>query len=214
MMRWLRSPSLLAGLVLVGALVSVALWPSSVAVDLSRVERGSMRTTIDEEGETRVRERFVVSAPVAGRVLRIELEPGDRVRRGETVLATFLPAAPAPLDVRTRAEAEAAEAAAEAAVETARAEQRRAESALALATSELARHKELFEAQLLSRQALDVREADARTAEDTRRAAQFATARAEHEREMARARLVTAASSGPAEAGRQLTILSPIDGVV
>jgi len=67
-----------------------------------------MRTTIDEEGETRVRERFVVSAPVAGRVLRIELEPGDRVRRGETVLATFLPAAPAPLDVRTRAEAEAA----------------------------------------------------------------------------------------------------------
>src|SRR6266850_2229404 len=172
MMRWLRSPSLLAGLVLVGALVSVALWPSSVAVDLSRVERGSMRTTIDEEGETRVRERFVVSAPVAGRVLRIELEPGDRVRRGETVLATFLPAAPAPLDVRTRAEAEAAEAAAEAAVET------------------------------------------ARTAEDTRRAAQFATARAEHEREMARARLVTAASSGPAEAGRQLTIRSPIDGVV
>ena len=44
-----------------------------------------MQVTIDEEGETRVRERFVVSAPVAGRLQRIELEPGDPVVRGKTV---------------------------------------------------------------------------------------------------------------------------------
>ena len=196
-----------------GALIALAVWPSTIPVDLAKVERGPMRTTVDEEGETRVHERFLVSAPVAGQVLRIELEPGDRVKRGETVLATFLPAAPAPLDVRSRAEAEAAVAAANAAVETARAEQRRAESSLALATSELARHKQLFNEQLISRQVLEARESEARTAEDTRRAAQFATARAEHERDMARARLVTGGATSTTEA-RPLTIRSPIDGVV
>jgi HlyD family secretion protein len=213
-LRWLRRPSVLAGLLLVGALVAVALWPSAIPVDLAAVERGSMRTTIDEEGETRVRDRFVVSAPVAGQVLRIELEPGDSVKRGETVLATFLPAAPPPLDVRSRAEAQAGVGVADAAIERARAEERRAEAALALAQSELKRHRDLFKEALVSRQVLEAREADARSAEDTRRAAQFATARAEHEREMARARLVTAGSPASAAAVRPLTIRSPIDGVV
>ena len=60
-----------------------------------------MQVTIDEEGETRVRDRFVVSAPVSGRSQRIELEPGDTVVRGKTVVARLIPAAP-PLSIRAR----------------------------------------------------------------------------------------------------------------
>jgi len=56
-----------------------AFWPRALPVDLTTAARGSLRVTIDEEGETRVRERFVVSAPVVGRLLRIELDPGDPV---------------------------------------------------------------------------------------------------------------------------------------
>ena len=81
-MRVLKSPRLLAGDRASSlAIVAVALWPESMAVDVATVARGPLQVTIDEEGETRVRDRFVVSAPVAGRC-RIELEPGDAVRRG------------------------------------------------------------------------------------------------------------------------------------
>jgi len=67
----------------VAAIVAVALRPQVVEVDAAHVKRGDLLVTIDEEGETRVRQRFVVAAPVAGRLQRIELEPGDRVRRGK-----------------------------------------------------------------------------------------------------------------------------------
>src|SRR5512134_3515807 len=143
-LRHLRNGKLLAALAIVAALLAVGLWPSAVPVDLAAVDRGPLRVSVDEEGETRVRDRFVVSAPVAGRVLRISLLPGDRVTR-DTVVATFLPAAATPLDARARAEAEAAVAAARAALGTARAERERAQAAARLAASELARHRTLAE---------------------------------------------------------------------
>ena len=113
-LRHLRNRKVLAVVGFVAFLLVVALWPESVPVDLAPVETGPLLVTVEEEGETRVRDRFVVSAPVAGQVLRIALEPGDPVREDETVLATFLPAAPVLLDTRSRAEAEAAVAAARA----------------------------------------------------------------------------------------------------
>ena len=90
-----------------GGLLAFALWPTPVDVDVAAVSRGPLVVTVDEEGRTRVRDRFVVSAPVAGRVLRIELEPGDRVRRGD-VVARVQAEVPPLLDVRTSAEARAA----------------------------------------------------------------------------------------------------------
>ena len=88
-----------------------------------------MQVTIDEEGETRVRERFVVSAPVMGRVERIELEPGDSVVRGKTVVARLTPAAAPLIDPRSQAELAAAVEAARAAVGQAQAERERARRA-------------------------------------------------------------------------------------
>jgi HlyD family secretion protein len=209
MSRHLRNPKLVGAAALVAALLAVALWPSAIPVDTARVARGPLRATIDEEGETRVRERFVVSAPVAGRVLRIELDPGDVVARGRTVVATFRPSDPTLLDVRSRAEAQAAAAAADAALGRARAERQRAEAAAQLARSELVRHRELFRERIVAAQALEARETEARAAEEAARAAEFAVRSAEHEREMARARLL---ASG--RGGGTITIRAPVDGVV
>jgi HlyD family secretion protein len=209
-LRILRNRKVLAGAALVAALLAVGLWPSSVPVDVAPVVRGDLQVTVDEEGETRVRHRFLVSAPVAGRVLRIELEPGDPVTR-DTVVATFLPAAAVPLDARTRAEAEAAEAAARAAAGAAEAERQRAEATARLARSEIERHRRLAGQQLVSTQELEARESEAEAAEETRRAAEYAAAAATHRLEAARARLLPAGAEG---AARPLAIRSPIDGVV
>ena len=131
--------------IVVAAIAAVALWPEAIEVDLAPVERGPMQVTIDEEGETRVVERFVVSAPVAGRLQRIELEPGDPVVRGRTVVARLTPSAAPLLDPRTRTELSAAVAAAGAAVEQARAERGRNEAVLERARSAARRDQRLTE---------------------------------------------------------------------
>src|SRR5687767_6120851 len=130
-MRWLkRHIRLILSVLVVAGIAAVAMWPQSMEVDVATVGRGPMQVTIDEEGETRVRDRFVVSAPVAGRLQRIELEPGDAVVGGTTVVARLTPAASPLLDPRTRAELAAAVEAARAALGQAQAERDRAAAAL------------------------------------------------------------------------------------
>src|SRR5512134_1356346 len=211
MKRHLKNPRLLFAVAFVVLLLLVALWPAAVPVELALVERGTLRVTVDEEGETRVRDRFLVSAPVAGRVLRIELEPGDPVARGRTVLATF---DPQPLDARTRAEARAALSAAEATLGRARAEKERAAAALALARSELERHRKLFAERIVSSQAMDARASELAGATEALRAAEYAATAAQHERDMARARLLGSPGDAGASPSRPMVIRSPIDGVV
>jgi HlyD family secretion protein len=126
-----------------GALLVVALWPEAIEVEVGSVTRGAMVVTIDEEGETRVHHRFIVSAPVAGTLERMDLETGNGVERGKTVVARLRPEAPQLLDARARVEATAAVAAARNALGRARAEEQRARAALELATSELKREQEL-----------------------------------------------------------------------
>ena len=213
MERWrlLKNPRVLAGLGLVAVLLLASLWPATVTVDVARVTRGALRVTVDEEGETRVRRRFVVSAPVAGRVGRIDIEPGDSVDRGRTLLATFFPADPTPLDARTRAEATAAAAAARSSRDAARAERQRAEAASKLASSELRRARDLAGQQLLAPAELESREAQARSAEEAFKAADYAAAAAEHQLQAAEARL---APPSTALGTRELEIRAPVSGVV
>lgn len=112
------------GAIVVAAGAFALLKPAPLSVETARAVRGPMRVTVDEEGETRVRDRYVVAAPVAGRVARITLNEGDSVAQGAEVARLF----PAPLDARAReqgaarvAEAEDAHRAADAAVAQARA---------------------------------------------------------------------------------------------
>ena len=200
----------LAGVVLVvAAIAAVALWPDTLQVDLAQVSRGPMQVTIDEEGTTRVRERFVVSAPVTGRLQRVTLEPGDVVVGGKTIVARLVPAESPLLDPRTRAELRAGEDAARAAVGQARAEGDRAEATLERARATLRRQESLAKAGAVSRETLEAAETAFKSAESAFRAAGFAVTRAEQELQLARARLQT-----PSAGGRVIDVLAPADGVV
>jgi HlyD family secretion protein len=208
-MRSLVNSRLLAVVVVVAVILGVALWPSTTEVDVAAVARGPLQVTIDEEGETRVRERFIVSAPVMGRVERIELEPGDRVVRGRTIVARLTPAAAPLIDPRTQSELRAAVAAAQAAVGQAQAERGRAAAALARAQSSRRRLATLATAGAISGDELEAAETALKSAEEAARAAEFTVARAEHELQLARAR--TAPSSA---GGRIAEVIAPVDGVV
>lgn len=88
--------------------------PQPVDVDLEVVKRGTLRVTVDEDGKTRIRDKYVVSAPLSGRILRVDLNEGDKVVTGETRLTTIEPVHPDLLDPRSLAQAEARVKAAEA----------------------------------------------------------------------------------------------------
>ena len=198
----------------VGAFV-YAFRPQPVPVDFGRVVRGPMQVTIDEEGETRIHDRFVVSAPVGGRVLRIDLEPGDAVRAGRTPVATFLPTEPTLLDVRSRTETEARVRAAEAAVDRVTANLDRVQEELTFAESQFERYGELFEQGLVSRERFDTAEFEARRQREAYNTAQFEIRDAERAVEVARASLVRAIEDTQGgTSGDPITIRSPIDGIV
>ncbi len=199
------------------ALIALASRPRPLPVDIAPVVRGPLVVTLDEEGQTRVRDRFLVSAPVAGRVLRIELEPGDRVLAAESVLATFLPAAPAPLDPRRRAEAEAAVEAAEAVVGQAEALHQQAAAELSHAQTTVQRMERLSADGVVAADRLDAAQLTLETRQEALEAAEFAARDARGRLAAARAQLLRfdprriARSAGGPDA---IPITSPVDGVV
>jgi HlyD family secretion protein len=210
-MRWLlRHKKLIAGLLLLAGIVAMAMWPDTMEVESAAVTRGEMQVTIDEDGETRVRDRFVVSAPVSGRLLRIELEPGDPVVRGKTVVARIAPGPSPLLDPRTRSELAAAVEAARAAVGQAQAERARAVESFARAKTTVARQEALAKAGAISTDELDAARTSLRTGEEAARAAEFTVRRSEYELELAQARLAAPDGSG----GRTVNVVAPVDGVI
>jgi HlyD family secretion protein len=194
----------------VGAVVALAFWPETVSVDVATVTRGPLVVTVDEEGRTRVRERFIVSAPVSGRVLRIELEPGDRVERGAIVAR--VDAGPAPLlDARAREEAQAAVNSARAALGGARAEEQRARAALAQAERELDRARRLTAGGALAAQERDARDAEVRLTRESVATASYAVEAAAAELLRAEARIGPARSGG---ARGVVAVRAPASGVI
>jgi HlyD family secretion protein len=209
--RW----ALWGGLAAVAVIALVlALRTAPVEVDVAPVVRGRLAVTIDEEGETRVRERYVVSAPVAGRLRRIELEPGDPVQAEKTAVATFVPSDPALLDLRARGEVEARVGAARAAEQRARAESDRARAQLELARSEHTRIRRLAEGGVASQEDLDRAKQNLESAQSTLAAAERAAAGALHELRAAQARALEVQSGQGGARLENLTLRSPIDGVV
>lgn len=167
-----------------------ALWPRPVPVDLAAVVRGPMAVTVDEEGKTRIKDVFVVSAPIAGTMRRSPLLAGDAVERDRTIVAAIQPAVPPFLDFRTRAESAAREKAADAAVLLAEAELAQARSELAFAESELARAAALLRTNVIAQRVHEKAQIDhaVRKAAVAKSEANVAVRRREHE--SARARLL------------------------
>jgi HlyD family secretion protein len=196
----------------VGALLFITFRPSAVPVDLAEVQRGALQVTLDHEGQTRVHDRYVVSAPVAGRVLRIEAEAGDLVAANKTVLAEFLPTAPALLDARTRAEAEARIKAADAAVAGAMAARDQSQTTAKYADTQRDRVERLFAAGAASKSDLDAAVTTAAERADDVQHARAAVATAQHELVAAQAVLVNA--NADSLGGAPVLVRAPIDGVV
>jgi HlyD family secretion protein len=121
-----------------------AFMPRPVEVDLVKVDRGTVRVTVDEDGKTRIHEKYVVSAPLNGRILRISLDPGDRVVAGETLLTMIEPRDPELLDARSVAQAEARVKAAEATLKQVEPEVGRIQALQAQAEAEAVRARQAY----------------------------------------------------------------------
>lgn len=194
----------------IAAIVWWVMTPAAVPADFAEVGRGDLQVTVNEEGRTRVRDRFVVSAPLPGRMQRIELEPGDPVVAGKTVVARFQPSDPALLDVRTRAELEARVRAAESALGGARADRERIRAELAFAQSELERSRTLVKERVIAPRELEGAERQAEALARALQSAEFAVSTAQHQLEVARASLIQT-RGGRAAA---IPLYSPVDGIV
>ncbi len=140
-------------------------WPGPIPVDLAVASRGPMEVTVDDEGKTRVRHIYTVSAPIAGKVLRTSREVGDQVTADDTIVAVMQPTSPSFHDARTHEELQAAATAAAAAVRLAEAEARRIEAALAFSRTELQRAQALARTDAISPKALDKAKLDVETNE-------------------------------------------------
>jgi HlyD family secretion protein len=207
----------IVAVLLIGGVLTAAFWPRPVMVDLGEVTRGPMMVTIDEEGRARVAEAYIVSTPVAGRLQRVKVDPGDPVVRGETVVAHMLPTNPAALDVRTREQAQAAVQAAQAALRVARADLNAAMAHRDLAATELTRAEQLADRQITSQAALDRARQNLRVSEAAVETAQAAIAMREAELANARAQLIGFDDQGLAAAientrSDDIPLYAPADG--
>ncbi|RDD62952.1 efflux RND transporter periplasmic adaptor subunit [Ferruginivarius sediminum] len=210
--RWIVWTLLALG---VAALLALALWPRAEEVEVAVVERGAMRVTVQDEGRTRVRELYSVAAPVAGELDRIDLEAGDRVTAGETVVARIRPMESPFLDPRSEAAAAARLEAARAAVDLAQAELRRAEAERDYASQELQRARRLAERGNISESRLDQAESRMRSARADVAAAEAALRLRREELDEARAQL-TQPSPRAHSPGSSccITVTAPVSGEV
>ena len=184
--RWI------AGVILL-ALIVAGMWPAPLPVETAVVTRGDLIATVNEEGVTQVRHRYVVSSPVAGQLRRIDLKPGARIVAGETVLAVLEPASQ---------------------VDQAEAQRARAAAALNLAQSKATRQRSLGDQQLVSQQVLDVVINQELTAAQEDRASTFGLQVARYELEQAQAVLDHGNPSDDQSAEAGIKIKSPVSGRV
>ena len=211
-MPWRQRILLIALLLLAALAILWAFLPGPVPVETGNVSRGPMRVTVEEEGKARLRDRFIVSAPVAGYLRRVDLEVGDPVRRGE-VLAGIEPMRAEGLDPRTRAAAQARVSSAEATLRASEERVREAAAAEEYASARLERTRRLADAGLTPKDVLEQAASEARRAIAVTGSARAATDAARHDLEGAKAALTRAGASDARQGGR-VAVRSPSTGKV
>ena len=179
-------------------LVVLAFQPRPLKVEIARAARGPLVVTVDEEGETRAHERYVVAAPVTGRLERVALREGDAVAQGDVVARLH----PIPLSAREREEQLARVAAAEAMVREAEERVRRAAATAEQATRERARVEKLVKEGFISPQAAEQTKVAEATTRNELEAARYHAQSARADARSARAGLMAVAPPG----GRALVI--------
>lgn len=205
-------PFIAAIAVLVIGLLVWGFWPQPVLVEAVKVKRAPLKVTIEEEGRTRVIDRYIISAPVDGVTCRVELNVGDPVEQGEVLLG-ITPLESAVLDPRSRARAKAQVAAAESALQAAQAKARTAAAEQELAAAELRRLERLLDKGLVSRDTYDKAVAQAKTTASAKRSADFSVDVARYELAAARTALEYSAGDDD-EPAERVPIRSPITGKI
>lgn len=196
------------------AIAAAVVWsfvPKPIGVDVAPVTRGPLVVSIDEDGRTRVRDRYTVSAPVSGYLSRIALRPGAPIKQGEAVARIF-PAVSAPLDERTRSQLQSRVSAAADSVRQARMRVNSARAAHEQARRELDRQLRLERDRVVSAQEVDVVRTRERVAEADLRGAAAGLGVAEHEVQAARAALL--AVDAEQITGRVTDVRAPQGGAV
>ncbi|MEO8157898.1 MAG: efflux RND transporter periplasmic adaptor subunit [Betaproteobacteria bacterium] len=204
--RWKRTLYLVAGFIAAG-LLALAFLPDPVPVDVASVQRGALAITVDEDGETRARDRYVISAPVAGRVPRIDLREGDHVATNQ-VVAEILPL---PLSARERDEQLARITATEALSREARERVRHAATDYEQAMRERSRQEKLLKDGFVSSQAVEQARVAETTSADELAAARFRGRSAAADAKVARAALMAIEGGGR---DATVSLRSPVAGQV
>jgi HlyD family secretion protein len=207
----------LTGTLIIAALVALALlwgfWPRPVLVETDTVARRPLQVTVEEEGRTRVRDRYVLYAPVAGYLRRIELDVGDPVAAGEP-LALIDPLPPVVLDPRSRAEAQARVAAARSGLARAEAAAGQARAEAELAAEEFRRREDLLDRNLVSRSEFDQARSRMQAMAAAVRVADSAVDVARFDLEAAEATLHYSAAADPSQPAETVPVRSPVEGRV
>lgn len=202
------------GVLLLALLLVWGFLPKPAGVDVREIGRDTLSVTVTEEGKTRVIDRYIVSAPIAGYVRRIELEVGDSVSAGQ-VVAHLDPMRSGTLDPRSQAEARAAVNTAQAAMSAATEAMEATRAEADLARNEYERVRQVANQGLLSQGALDAARADWRSSQARLRSSEFNVEVARGELEAARAALEYSAAE-PDGSGNHVSVMvtSPVDGRV
>jgi HlyD family secretion protein len=209
-----RTVAIVAAIVLVLGLLVVLFSPDPQLVDLAGAARGDMAVTVSSEGKTRVKEEYAITAPVAGRLLRVLLKAGDQVLANQTLIATIEPPPPQFNDVRSQAEIEAKVRAAESALAQARVELERARAQLEFADADVVRYKDLAARGVTPGRTMEQYTLEA----DVRRKA-FQIAQRAVDQKTSELEQITASLMGPSggqktDQQRPIEVRSPINGRV
>ena len=209
--KWIRRGLIALAVLAVVGLIVVAWIPNPVEVEVATVTRGPLVVTVNEDGRTRVKDRYLVSAPITGNLARLDLEAGDTIEEGQ-VLARLVPLPPPLLDSRTRAEAKARVDAAIAARKQAQAAINRARFQRDFAKQESERALAVVKQGGLARSDADRAVSTYHGSQEDLRSAEFGGRVAEHQLTLAQTALMQLTGKG--EEGEQLDIISPVAGQV
>ncbi|HAE27489.1 MAG TPA: hypothetical protein DCG58_10040 [Hyphomonas adhaerens] len=185
--------------------------PRAVEVDASYVTRDDMTVTVSDDGMTRVRDVFVLSAPLDGTMSRVDVEPGDQVQVGETVISTIRPLLPPLLPARTTAQLESNVSSAEAALTAARADAERLRAEHNRLKRDLDRAKKLLVSATISQQAVDNAEAAEREGYLALRSSEAVIGVRRQQLAAARAALMPSETQNGSDT---VTIIAPLSGQI
>lgn len=207
-----KHPVISVMIVLIMVLLVWGFWPQPVMVEAISVQRAPLTVAIEEEGRTRVIDRYVISAPVDGVACRVQLNVGDRVEQGEVLLG-ITPLESQVLDSRSRAQANAKVAAANSTLRVAQERAQAAAAAAQLAKNEYKRLKPLMKEGIISRDVFDKALADVNMTAAEKRSTEFNIEVARYELEAAKS-VLEYRTGNAGESAERVPVTSPINGKI